>query len=56
MNKKNEINYNDDSNLGISTDKSSTKEELTTTIPTSIKKDMAENVLTILKIIKYDKR
>jgi hypothetical protein len=43
MNKKNEINYNDNSNLGISTDKSSTKEELTTTIPTSIKKDMAEN-------------
>jgi|GEM_PF-358747 len=43
MNKKNEINYDDNSNLGISTDKSSTEEELTTTIPTSIKKDIAGN-------------
>jgi hypothetical protein len=40
MNKKNEINYNDNSNLGISTDKSSTKEELTTTIPTTTKKEV----------------
>ena len=49
MNKKNENNYNDNANLGISTDKSSTKEELTTTIQHQQKKkekenkDMAEN-------------
>lgn len=45
VNKKNDYNYNDNSNLGISTDKSSTKEELTTT-PTNeeeVNKDMAEN-------------
>lgn len=44
MDKKNDYNYNDNSNLGISTDKSSAKEELTTT-PTKEKenKDMAEN-------------
>jgi ABC-type Na+ efflux pump permease subunit len=40
MNKKNENNYNDNSNLGISKDKSSTKEELTTTIPTTTKKEV----------------
>jgi hypothetical protein len=44
MNKKIDYNYNDNSNLGIRTDKSSTKEELTTT-PTNeeVNKDMAEN-------------
>ena len=36
MNKKYENNYNDNANLGISTDKSSTKDELTTT-PTPTK-------------------
>lgn len=40
LNKKNENNYNGNSNLGINTDKSSTKEELITTIiPTPIKEE-----------------
>ena len=48
LNKKNENNYNGNSNLGINTDKSSTKEELITTIiPTPIKEEenkvMTEN-------------
>ena len=48
LNKENENNYNDNSNLGINTDKSSTKEELITTIiPTPIKEEenkvMTEN-------------
>ena len=40
INIKNDDKYNDNSNLGISTDKSSTKEELTTTMPTTTKKEV----------------
>ena len=45
MNKKNDYNYNDNSNLEIRTDKSSTMEELTTTSTKEeeVNKDMAEN-------------
>jgi hypothetical protein len=45
MNKKNDYNYNDNSNLEIRTDKSSTMEELTTTSTKEVEvnKDMAEN-------------
>ncbi|HEX7257316.1 MAG TPA: hypothetical protein VF242_04585 [Nitrososphaeraceae archaeon] len=42
MNKKNDYNYSDSSNLGISTDKSSTKEELTPT-PTEVEEEEEEN-------------
>jgi len=43
VNKKNDYDYNDNSNLGISTDKSSTKEEITTTPTKEVEKEEKEN-------------
>ena len=42
MNKKNDYNYSDSSNLGISTDKSSTKEELTPTPTKEVEEEKEE--------------